>query len=88
MPIIKSSKKAVKVIDKKTKRNQLFTSQSKNSIKKLEKAIAEKNNDLAAKGLKTAVKNIDTAYSKGLVKKNTRDRQKARLTKKVKEMSK
>ena len=84
MPNIKSSKKSVKTIAKSTTRNTEYASRVKNSIKKLEKEIKEKNTEMMDNCLKTSIKNIDTAYSKGLIKKNTRDRQKSRLTQKVK----
>ena len=86
MPNIKSSKKSVKT-DAKTKvQNNAYTAKVKNSIKNCEKAIKEKNKELAEESLKTVISNIDKACSKGLIKKNTCDRQKARLNKKVKEM--
>ena len=86
MPNIKSSKKSVKQDTKTTIANNVYTAKVKNSIKKTEKAITDKNKDLANAELKKFVSNIDKACSKGLVKKNTCDRQKARLNKKVKEM--
>lgn len=86
MPNIKSSKKAVKVIAKKTEANHEYTARVKNSIKKCEKAISAKDVEAASTAVKEVQKNIDTATSKGLMKRNTADRQKARLSKKVKEM--
>ena len=87
MPNIKSSKKSVKQDTKTTVANNVYTAKVKNSIKKTEKAILEKNTELANNELKNFVCNIDKACSKGLIKKNTCDRQKARLNKKVKEMN-
>ena len=87
MPNIKSSKKSVKQDIKTTLANNVYTAKVKNSIKKCEKAIADKDKDLANTELKKVISNIDKACSKGLIKKNTCDRQKARLNKKVKEMS-
>ena len=50
---------------------------------------AYKENDKAKANdlLKSTLSNIDKCASKGLMKKNTCDRQKARLNKKVKEMN-
>ena len=49
---------------------------------------AKENDKEKANGiLKTAVSNLDKCTSKGLIKKNTCARQKARLNKKVKEMN-
>jgi len=86
MPNLKSSKKTVKTDKIQTAANVVYTSRVKNSIKKLEKCIKEKNKDTAGKELKTVIQNIDKCVSKGLMKKNTADRQKLRLNKKVKEM--
>ena len=87
MPNIKSSKKSVKQDIKTTEANNCYTARVKNSIKKVEKAIISKDNELANAELKNFFCNIDKACSKGLIKKNTCDRQKARLNKKVKEMN-
>lgn len=87
MPNIKSSKKSVKQDTKTTIANNVYTAKVKNSIKRTEKAILDKNKDLANTELKKFVSNIDKACSKGLVKKNTCNRQKARLNKKIKEIA-
>ncbi len=87
MPNIKSSKKSVKQDIKTTEANNVYTAKVKNSNKRVEKAIIDKDKDLANTELKKFICNIDKACSKGLIKKNTCDRQKARLNKKVKEMS-
>lgn len=86
MPNIKSSKKSVKQDIKTTEANNVYTAKVKNSSKRVEKAIIDKDKDLANTELKKFICNIDKACSKGLIKKNTCDRQKARLNKKVKEM--
>ena len=86
MANIKSSKKAIKVIAKKTDNNHELKARVKNSIKKCEKAIVNKDVEEAKKANLEVQKNIDVATSKGLIKKNTANRQKARLNKKVKDM--
>ncbi len=86
MANIKSSKKAIKVIAKKTENNHELKARVKNSIKKCEKAILSKDIEAATLAIKEVQKNIDSATSKGLIKKNTADRQKSRLNTKVKEM--
>ncbi len=87
MPNIKSSKKSVRTDKIKTSSNTSYTSRVKNGMKKLEKAIKENDKEKASATLKTTLANIDKCASKGLMKKNTCDRQKARLNKKVKEMN-
>ena len=86
MANIKSSKKAIKVIAKKTLANHDYKARVKNSIKECEKAILAKDVDAATEALKKVQKNVDKAVSKGIVKKNTADREKSRLNKKVKDM--
>ena len=68
MANIKSSKKAIKVIAKKTDENHDYKARVKNSIKKAEKAILAKD------------------VSKGVMKKNTANREKSRINSKVKNM--
>ncbi len=86
MPNIKSSKKAVKVIAKKTENNHELKMRVQNLIKNCEKAIAAANKKEADKLIKDIQKYTDKAVSKGLIKKNTADREKSRLTQKVKNM--
>ncbi len=86
MPNIKSSKKAVKVIAKKTANNHELKMRVSNLIKNCEKAIAANEVEKAEALLKDIQKYTDKAVSKGLIKKNTADRQKSRLTEKVKKM--
>ena len=86
MPNIKSSKKAVKVIAKKTENNHELKARVKNLIKNCEKAIAAADKEKANDLFKEVQKVVDQAVSKGLVKANTANRQKARLSLKVKNM--
>ena len=86
MANIKSSKKGIKVIAKKTESNHDYKARVKNSIKACEKAIAAKDTNAATEAVKKVQKNIDKAVSKGVMKKNTADREKSRLNKKVKDM--
>ncbi len=86
MANIKSSKKAIKVIAKKTLANHDYSARVKNSIKECENAIAAKEVDAATEALNKVQKNIDKAVSKGIMKKNTADREKSRLNNKVKDM--
>jgi len=86
MPNLKSSKKDEKQSAKVAAGNVVYTSRVKNSIKKVENAVKNNEADKAKAELQTAIKNIDKCASKGLMKKNTSNRQKSRLNKKVKEM--
>lgn len=83
MPNIKSAKKRVKVIAKKTLRNARIKSQVKTAIKKLEATVVAGNKQDAVVLLAKTVSTIDKATSKGIFHKNTASRKKARLTKLV-----
>ena len=87
MPIIKSSKKSVKTDKEKTIKNNVYTKTVKNAIKNVDKLVAVKDADKAKEALNFAVKSIDKAASKGLIKKNTAARAKSRLNKNVKNLS-
>ncbi len=86
MPNIKSSKKAVKVIAKKTLNNHELKARVKNLIKNCDLAIAAGDKEKATNLFNDVKKNIDHAVNLGLVKENTANRQKSRLANKVKEM--
>ena len=84
MPNIKSSKKAVKVIAKKTENNHEPKAKVKNLIKDIEKALVANDVEKANELFITFQKAVDDAVNKGLIKKNTADRQKSRLAQKIK----
>jgi len=86
MPNMKNATKKVKQIKKVTEKNRHYISTYKNAIKNTEKAILSGDKEKANTYLKSAIKSLDNAKVKGLVKENTVNRQKSRLTKKVNEM--
>lgn len=86
MPNMKNAEKRVLVNAKKEEINNQYAASMKNSIKKVEKAVASKNKEEAQAALKSAIKNIDKAVKNGVTSKNTCARNKSRLTKKVSEM--
>ena len=83
MPNIKSAKKRVKVIEKKTLRNNMIKSGYKSDIKKFEEAVEAGKIDEAKVLLSQAAKKIDQACSKGVIVKNTAARKKSNLSKKL-----
>lgn len=83
MPNIKSAIKRVDVIEKKTLRNNMIKSEYKTAVKKFESAAVAEGNKDAEKLFKDAVKKIDGACSKGIIKKNTASRKKSNLAKKL-----
>ena len=80
---MKNAKKKIKVIAKQTVSNNNYEASMKTAMKKVERAIKANDKEAARTNLKTAIKAIDKAASKGVASKNTVARQKSRLTKKV-----
>lgn len=83
MANIKSAKKRIKVITKKTLRNKMIKSQTKTAIKKVLVAVNAGDKETATATLKGAVSAIDRAYTKGVYHKNTAARKKSSLTRMV-----
>ncbi len=83
MANIKSAKKRIKVIAKKTLRNKMIKSRTKTAIKKVVLACKNNNKEEAKAFLVEAVSTIDKACSKGIYHKNNASRKKSRLTKLV-----
>ncbi len=82
MPNIKSAKKRVKVAAAKTARNKTFTSAMRTEIKKANAAI-ETNAADKDQAVRTAIKKIDKAAAKGIIKKNTASRKKSSLARRL-----
>ena len=83
MPNIKSAKKRVKVIEKKTLRNNMIKSGYKSAVRKFEEAIEAWNIEEAKTLFSQATKKIDQACTKGVIVKNTAARKKSNLSKKL-----
>ena len=87
MANIKSAKKRIEVIDKKTLRNKMIKSKVKTVIKKLEAAIAAGDKEAAQANLLVAISEINKAASKGVYHKNNASRKVSRLTAAVNKMA-
>ena len=83
MPNIKSAIKRVSVIEKKTLQNNMVKSAYKTAIKTFEAAVAEGDKSKAEKAFQEAVKKVDQACTKGVIKANTASRKKSNLAKKL-----
>jgi len=83
MPNIKSAKKRVKIIEKKTLENNMIKTGYKSAVKKFEEAIAAGNLEEAKVLFSEATKKIDQACTKGVIVKNTASRKKSSLSKKL-----
>ena len=83
MPNIKSAKKRVLVIEKKTLENRMVKSAIKTELKKFEAAVSEGNKAAASELYTLCVKKLDQAVAKGVYHKNTISRKKSQLAKAV-----
>ncbi len=83
MANIKSAKKRILVINKKTMRNKMIKSGVKTAMKKVIAACERNNKQEAEAALSSAFKTIDMACSKGVYHKNNASRKKSRLAKMV-----
>ena len=87
MANIKSQKKRIITNRKATVLNNDVKQAMKTAIKKFEKSLNEDKETVMTK-LNVAIKAIDKACSKGVIKKNTAARCKSNLTKKFNQLSK
>ena len=83
MPNIKSAKKRVLVIDKKTMRNKAIKSALKTQLKKFMVAVEAGDKETATKLFPETVSAIDSAATKGVLHKNNANNRKAKLAKKL-----
>ena len=87
MANIKSAKKRILVIDKKTERNKAIRSKVKTYVKKVNAAIESGDKAAAAQALVEATSVISSASSKGVYHKSTASRKVSRLAKAVNKMA-
>lgn len=83
MPNIKSAIKRVSVIEKKTLQNNMVKSAYKTAVKTFEEAVEAGDKAKAEETYKIAVKKVDQACTKGVIKANTASRKKSSLSKKL-----
>ncbi|MBD3208047.1 MAG: 30S ribosomal protein S20 [Candidatus Nealsonbacteria bacterium] len=83
MPITKAAKKALRQNEKRRKRNRKKRDKLNATIKEIEKMIEGGKLKEAKKLLPETYKALDKAAKSGLIKKNTADRKKSRLTKQI-----
>ena len=82
MPNIKSAIKRVKVNEKKNLRNRIVKSKIKTAIKKFDAELAANPASAGAQYSVTASA-VDKAGSKGILHKNTANRKKSRMAKRM-----
>ena len=77
MANIKSQKKRIRQDEKKNLRNK----DKKTALRTSIKAILNPESDVEKEQKDTVIKNLDRAYSNGIITKNYRDRNKSRISK-------
>ena len=83
MPNIKSAIKRTKIIETKTLQNKKIKSAYKTAVKSFLEAAEAGDKSKAEETFKVAVKKIDQACTKGVIKPNTASRKKSALAKKL-----
>jgi len=83
MPNIKSAKKRVLVIQKKTLVNQMHKTALKTVIKKFNEAVENKNVEEAKVLFNEATKKLDKSVNQGILHKNNAARKKSQLALKL-----
>jgi small subunit ribosomal protein S20 len=81
MANIKSAKKRISVIERRTSRNRRIKNHLKTILKNFDLAIEAGNKDLAKEKLQLAEKKLMQAAAKGTLHKNAASRKVSRLTK-------
>jgi len=80
---LQSSKKRIRSNLRRERRNVSVKSAIKTAIKKVESAIAEGDLEAARVRFSETASALDSAATKGIIKKNTASRRKSRLAKKI-----
>lgn len=75
----KSSKKRIRVAERKRERNKPLRTEARTFVKKAEIAIAAGDSDAAAAATLQAVSVLDRVANKGVIHKNNAARRKSRL---------
>lgn len=87
MANIKSAKKRIRVIEKKTALNKVRKSQIKTAIRRFEDAVAAGNKEDAIVKFQSAQKRIHQVASKGTIHKNAAARKVAKLANQLNSMN-
>jgi len=83
MPNTTSAKKALRQSKRKNAMNVRIKNSYKKAVKETVKFVSENDKEKAKEMLKTAMKKIDKATKKNILKKNTASRKKSRLARAI-----
>jgi len=87
MPNKKSAERRVRVAERNRLYNRFWTTRCKNAVKKVLEAVDSKDSELLSKSFNTAQSVIDKAVVKGVMHRNTADRRKKMMAKRIKALS-
>lgn len=87
MPIIKSAKKRVRIIERKTRENRIQKNRLKRAEKEFVKALEEKDREKAGENHRQVVSLLDKLAKKGIIHKNKASRKKSRLTQRLNQLT-
>jgi len=82
LPRSKSAKKRERLTKKRTERNRSLESMLKTTVKKAQRAVAQKDEE-ALSNVREACRTIDKMVTKGVLHKNAAARKKSRLMRKA-----
>jgi len=83
-----SAQKATRVIARRTEINKARRSRMRNSVRKVEEAIASGDRDKAIEAMKVAEPMLQRSSQKGIVHRNAANRKVSRLTKRIAQLGK
>ena len=83
MANLESSKKRIKTNVKRQQKNVSVKTAIKTAVKKVEQAVAEGDLETAQASFSEVVSALDSAATKGTIKRNSASRKKSRLAKKI-----
>ncbi|MBI5305077.1 MAG: 30S ribosomal protein S20 [Chloroflexi bacterium] len=78
-----AAEKAMRQSERRRTRNRVIRAQARTEVKDATKAIATNNAADSEKAVKQAIRALDQAAQKGIIKKNNAARRKSRLLKKL-----
>lgn len=87
MPITKSAKKAFRSSLKKKEVNLLNKEKMSKAVKNVKKMVVSKTKEGTKEALSLAYQALDKAAKRGVIKKNTASRKKARLARAIKKLA-
>ncbi len=87
MPRSKAAEKAVRSSERRRLRNRAVKSMTKTTLTKAEKALSGADSGAAQGAVALGIKSLDRAAKKGVMHRNTADRRKSRLTKRLNQMA-